>query len=282
MQGWRLEMEDAHIAEVIPSQPDHIFLAVFDGHGGSGAAIYAEHNMIASLENTKEWKQYVAGGATDLTLLGQAFKKAFVEIDINMKAQQQLTMGREGADTSGCTSVTAIITPKNIICANAGDSRCCLATNHTFEPMSEDHKPYDDIERNRILEAGGTVQWKRVDGDLAVSRALGDFQYKNRPDLPPEKQKVSCEPDIKIWERRETDEALLLACDGLWDVMSNQEAMDEMRRIFLAGEDNSMLVAEEMIDLALEKGESLQPREMGRAIIIFRTNLSTSFSRLSR
>ena len=254
MQGWRLEMEDAHIAQEISSRTDHVFVAVFDGHGGSGAALYAEQHMIPTLERTAEWGSYVEGGATDITLLGSALKRAFVLIDEQMRRQQDSTMGQDGADTSGCTSVTAVITPTHIICANAGDSRCCLGTNGTFEPMSNDHKPYDPEEKARIEEAGGTVQWKRVDGDLAVSRALGDFQYKGRTDLPPEKQKVSCEPDIKVWPRQATDEVLLLACDGLWDVLSNQEAIDAVRAIFQSGENNSVLVAEEMIDMALEKG----------------------------
>jgi len=257
MQGWRLEMEDAHIAQEIPSKPDHVFVAVFDGHGGAGAAKYAEEKMIPIVEATDEWNAYLAGGATDMKLLGDALKRAFVRIDEAMKVQQDSTMGKDGADTSGCTSVTAMITPTHIICANAGDSRCCMGQAGTFYPMSEDHKPYDALERERIEAAGGTVQWKRVDGDLAVSRALGDFQYKQRSDLPPEQQKVSCEPDIKWWERKPTDEVLLLACDGLWDVMSNQEAIDAIRAIFATGESNAQLVAEEMIDLALEKGASV-------------------------
>ena len=260
MQGWRLEMEDAHIAQEMPSRPDHVFVAVFDGHGGSGAALYAEQHMVPTLERSGEWRQYLDGGATDLALLGNALKRAFIVIDEQMRKHQDSTAqgggaGDAAADTSGCTSVTAVITPTHIICANAGDSRCCLGLNGTFEPMSYDHKPYDPEERARIEEAGGTVQWKRVDGDLAVSRALGDFQYKLRKDLPPEKQKVSCEPDIKVHERQSGDEVLLLACDGLWDVMSNQEAIDAVRAIFAAGESSALLVAEEMIDLALEKGE---------------------------
>ena len=250
-------MEDAHIAQEIASRPDHVFVAVFDGHGGSGAALYAEHNMVPTLESTDEWKSYITGGATDISLLGNALKRTFIAIDEQMKRQQDSTIGQDSADTSGCTSVTAVITPTHIICANAGDSRCCLGTNGTFEPMSNDHKPYDPEEKARIEDAGGTVQWKRVDGDLAVSRALGDFQYKCRSDLPPEKQKVSCEPDIKIWDRQTSDEVLLLACDGLWDVLSNQEAIDAVRSIFQTGEKNSVLVAEEMIDLALEKGQLL-------------------------
>jgi serine/threonine protein phosphatase PrpC len=65
-----------------------------------------------------------------------------------------------------------------------------MGTGGTTKPLSEDHKPTDEGEKNRIEAAGGTVSWKRVDGDLAVSRALGDFQYKTRPDLPAEQQKV--------------------------------------------------------------------------------------------
>jgi len=266
MQGWRLEMEDAHIAEEIGSRKDHVFLAVFDGHGGAGAAIYAEHHMVGTLEKTEQWKQYLAGDAQDIALLGEALKVAFVQLDQDIKKHQEQSGGQ---DTSGCTSVTAVITPRYIICANAGDSRCCLGENGRAEPMSIDHKPYDDEERRRIEEAGGTVQWKRVDGDLAVSRALGDFQYKNRPDLPADKQKVSCVPEIRVWERKPTDEVLLLACDGLWDVMSNEEAIEELRAIFQSGESNAMLVAEEMIDVALEKGAFLLSPLFFRSLLHF-------------
>ncbi len=98
-------------------------------------------------------------------------------------------------DVSGCTSVTAIvITPSYIICANAGDSRCVMGTENTAKPLSEVHKPYSGIEKKRIENAGGFVQWNSVDGDLAVSRALGDFSYKNRPDFHAQHQKVIVNP----------------------------------------------------------------------------------------
>ena len=97
-------------------------------------------------------------------------------------------------DVSGCTSVTAIVTPSYIICANAGDSRCVMGTENTAKPLSEVHKPYSEIEKKRIENAGGFVQWNSVDGDLAVSRALGDFSYKNRPDFHAQHQKVIVNP----------------------------------------------------------------------------------------
>lgn len=254
MQGWRMEMEDDHIAIDIPSQRDHIFLAVFDGHGGAGAAKFAARNMVQFLEKTEEWKQYVSSGAADVTLLGRALQQSFLDIDVALRAHQATTLGAVGADTSGCTAVTAVITPRHIICSNAGDSRCVLGTNSMAKGLSEDHKPTDDLERKRIENAGGSVQWKRVDGDLAVSRAFGDFQFKQRTDLPADQQKVSCFPDIRVHERVPEDDVLLLACDGLWDVMTNNEAIDLVRSIYLTGETSIDKIAEEMVDIALEKG----------------------------
>ena len=108
-------------------------------------------------------------------------------------------------------------------------------TDGKMKEMSFDHKPYNQLERTRIEKAGGSVEFKRVDGDLAVSRAFGDFQYKTSPELPPEEQKVSPEPEIIIHDRSDADEFLLLACDGLWDVMSNSEAAEAGRGIFQEG-----------------------------------------------
>ena len=128
-----------------------------------------------------------AGDFSNVTLLGEAFSKCFLQIDVIIRGVQDQTNSR---DSSGCTAVCAVITPTHILCANAGDSRCVLGTAGITKNLSEDHKPTDDGERRRIENAGGRVQWKRVDGDLAVSRALGDFQFKARDDLPPEQQRV--------------------------------------------------------------------------------------------
>jgi protein phosphatase 1B len=154
--------------------------------------------MIRMIEETVFWSEYIKGGAIDICLLQKALSQAFLDIDDALREKQS----GDNRDTSGCTSVTAMITPKHIVCANAGDSRCVMGTNEVAKAMSEDHKPYDEIERNRIELAGGRVQWKRVDGDLAVSRALGDFQYKNRSDLGPTAQKVS---DFFLISRRNPD-----------------------------------------------------------------------------
>lgn len=75
--------------------------------------------------------------------------------------------------------------------------------------------------------------------------------------LPPEQQRVSCEPDIKVHKRsNDKDDILLLACDGLWDVFQNLEAITEVRRLYALGEDDMVLIADEMIDTSLSKGKS--------------------------
>ena len=139
----------------MPSLPSHVFLAVFDGHGGKGAAIYAEEHMIEVIENTDEWKSYLESADKTPEHCGRALTTAFLRVDTMMRTFQSTTKGR---DYSGCTSVTCMITPTHYICANAGDSRCVLGTNNTTIPMSYDHKPDDKEEYDRIINAGGTVQ----------------------------------------------------------------------------------------------------------------------------
>lgn len=76
MQGWRLEMEDEHILTDMPSLPTHTFVAVFDGHGGAGAAAYAKQYLVTTIEETKEWSDYITSG--DPETLGAALTQAFL------------------------------------------------------------------------------------------------------------------------------------------------------------------------------------------------------------
>jgi len=92
-------------------------------------------------------------------------------------------------------------------------------------PLSEDHKPDDPIERKRIYNANGFVEASRVNGQLALSRALGDFEYKNNPAMEAKDQAVTACPDIKVVPLTADCEFVLLACDGLWDCMTSEEAI---------------------------------------------------------
>lgn len=257
MQGWRLDMEDDHILAPMASRRSHTLCAIFDGHGGDGAAKYAAKNLMEHIERTDDWQKYTSqpDGEEDVKLLEPCLTLAMKSIDVEIRKVQDESRQKSIAnqDTSGCTAIVCIVTRKYIVCANVGDSRSVLSRNDgTTEAMSEDHKPNNELERRRIEEAGGFVSANRVEGNLAVSRALGDFEYKNRDDLGPELQKVSNVPDIKTYERTNLDDILLLACDGLWDVMSNEEATSYAREIYNSGEEDMMVLAEEMVDRALE------------------------------
>jgi serine/threonine protein phosphatase PrpC len=212
--------------------------------------------------------------------LGEYMRKAYLDMDNDM-LEMPMRKLHEGEDMSGCTALSVLITDKHIICANAGDSRSVMGTNGTTVELSYDHKPTNPEEKSRIENAGGTVTNKRVNGDLAVSRALGDYGYKKTTRCRPEEQQVqrwkeggrgchdfetrifdmvrlgmprfeacnrilsdlrtkskdsmlttlvcilvmvvlqvSAEPEIKIVDRAPGDEFVILACDGIWDVMS--------------------------------------------------------------
>ena len=90
--------------------------------------------------------------------------------------------------------------------ANAGDSRCLVATGGEVTRLSVDHKPDTESEKNRIIKAGGFVSDGRVNANLNLSRAIGDLEYKKNADLGPEKQMITAFPDIV---KRELGDILL-------------------------------------------------------------------------
>lgn len=260
-----------------------------------------------------------------------------------MKAASDHLSAIEDEGDSGTTSCVVVITPDSIVCANAGDSRAIFArrpegassfsssnSNSTAGnvvstvgkaiPLSFDHKPDDEEEEKRVKNAGGYVTGGRVEGDLAVSRGLGDFRFKqmavvlnntqlypddddagggtessssnaaasdsngNTPtdmatddedegntdqtivlndsmrskplEFAPGEQKVSPIPDVTIHKRdHERDEYVVVACDGIWDVVSNQQCISELDEIMYAeGERDLGLVSEEILDTCLRYG----------------------------
>ena len=85
-----------------------------------------------------------------------------------------------------------------------------------------DHKPTGEREHSRITRAGGYVEYSRVNGNLALSRALGDYGYKTNTKLQPEEQVVTANPDVEVRKLSNDYEFILIACDGIWDVLTSQ------------------------------------------------------------
>lgn len=133
---------------------------------------------------------------------------------------------------SGCTCILALYQKlkKQVLAANIGDSRCVISRAGLAIDMSFDHKPEDDIELKRIIKAGGFLTDDgRVKGGLNLSRAFGDHMYKDNSKLDLKDQMICAYPDIKYHNVTDEDEFMILACDGIWNVMTNQEAIDFVR-----------------------------------------------------
>lgn len=254
MQGWRVEMEDAHSA--VTSLPGELkewsFFAVFDGHAGARVSAHCANHLLDYIMQTEEFRRSL--GEADETTAAAAVKEGihtgFLQLDDKMRELPEVVTGE---DKSGSTAVCALISPHYVFIANCGDSRALICRGGEPDFSTQDHKPIIPAEKERIQRAGGNVMIQRVNGSLAVSRALGDYEYKNVEGKGPCEQLVSPEPEISV-ERRDPnkDEFLVLACDGVWDVMSNEELCSFVASR-LALTDDLEVVANQVIDTCLYK-----------------------------
>jgi protein phosphatase 2C family protein 2/3 len=121
---------------------------------------------------------------------------------------------------AGCTATVALITSTEIYVANSGDTRAVLSSKGKAKDLSHDHKPDLPAEKRRVERAGGFVEEGRVNGIIAISRAIGDMEYKNRA-LKPEENMVSVVPEVIVEPIKPEHDFLLIACDGIWDCMTS-------------------------------------------------------------
>lgn len=289
MKGLRATMEDKHLYTneihvhgLAEALTDHSLFAVFDGHGGDFTSAYAAEHFLKVLSRRPEMIQYSQlaktgsesrSDVTGVGLLRKALDGVFGELDAQLREVQQqkndaidsmppqdsndeslLAGNGQMYEHSGSTCVVVMLTPSHVIGCNAGDSRAVLRRGGHTLPLSFDHKPSEVSEKDRITEAGGFVKARRVDGDLAVSRALGDFVYKTNGNLPTNKQKVIANPDFVVYPRSmDDDEFIILACDGIWDVASSKQCADFVQQLLLEGESDFGVICEEALDTCLER-----------------------------
>lgn len=248
MQGWRVSMEDAHLIQIsLEGNEGTGFYGVFDGHGGPSTSEACRERLLEYVLSQPEYR----GKDTTIEEYQTILNKGFFELDEYLHQKQ----GDQSLDHSGSTAITAFMTDTHIIVANVGDSRCMLSRDHVCVPMSSDHKPYNKPEYDRINKAGGSVMSGRVNGDLAVSRAFGDFHYKGMTDIPANKQMVIAEPEIRVIERvKDKDSYLMFSCDGIWDAISDtQECIDILNELLRRYESVDDALSE-FLDICLEKG----------------------------
>lgn len=275
MQGWRPAMEDATCVILELPAPLYAFslFAVFDGHGGAEVSARAAQELPdVIISCAEELMAQLHGPCAQHELPEKALALALPALDARLRADGAAAGGDGGqlrpaglvCDVNnafalmGSTAVVALVErdvnlrPCRITVANCGDSRASLCREGVVVQLSEDQKPENEVERCRIEAAGGHVAkvgpCHRVDGwGLNLSRALGDFHYKAREDLPAEEQKVSCCPEIMSQEINGEDEFLLLGCDGVYELHDWQDAIDIVRGGLMV-EKSLTTVVEDLVD----------------------------------
>jgi len=228
---FRRTMEDEHvIVDNFGGNPDQGYFAIYDGHGGRGAVDFTAKTLHKNLlEELKDGNENV----------GEALTQAYLKTDKQM--------GDTQIQFSGTTSISVLIRKnKNgerwLYCANAGDARAVLCRNGVAERLSYDHKGSDEAETKRIVDAGGFVVLNRVNGILAVTRSLGDHAMKDY---------VTGLPYLKETKLDASDTHLILACDGLWDVATDQEAVD-----LILNENDAQKMSDKLLVHALKNGST--------------------------
>jgi len=305
MQGWRATQEDSEVAfYVTPAAldlPDTLRAAsagmdtmsvfcVFDGHGGDAVARMASHiveeHFVTQLK--RELMRVADKMCADPTYLEtnsdarrEIFENALRETYVAMDDTIQNTDdGRDGYfGTVGCTALIVAITPLDVVCASAGDSRACLFDCHRGRciALSEDHTLDQEEEVRRVEEAGYGLANGRIEGQLAVPRALGDYDFKQCGSKGPLDQAVSCRPSVTVVSRASLalsqgeepaasaarlppkvgasssplkptkgttapeDWFVVLGCDGIWDVLSNEDCCTMLNEHFLQGKRDKQL-----------------------------------------
>ncbi|KVI05929.1 Protein phosphatase 2C [Cynara cardunculus var. scolymus] len=225
--------------------PIHYF-AVFDGHGGSQVSDHCADSLHEEVK--KAWE------SEDCTN------------EWNKRWQSALSRAYDSADKAceeetgvGSTALVVLVSACQIVAANCGDSRAILCRGSQIIPLSEDHRPDREDEEQRIAKSGGRVLadlWGvlRVDGVLAMSRAIGDKSLK---------PSVSSVPELTFTTRSEEDECIIIASDGLWDVVSTEcvgnlacELLQHERQSAHFGESPTQYVAECLFKEACSRSSS--------------------------
>jgi len=241
-------MEDAHISEATFT-PNSSLFAFFDGHGGCEVAKYCAKYFGEELKKNKKFSSE--------SNIEEALKDTFIKMDEMLSAPEgqaelkTLKNDNDGSDSfAGCTANVVLIHKNVAYCANAGDSRCILWSNKKVIALSEDHKPDNEIEKTRITKAGGFIIEGRVNGNLNLSRALGDLEYKKNANLKPAEQLISPMPDVVKRAIKPEDAFLVMGCDGIWEILT-QEEICQIAENGLVKASKITEVAEEILDRGL-------------------------------
>ncbi|CAN6451708.1 unnamed protein product [Victoria cruziana] len=255
--GRRETMEDTHF--LLPHMnniKDISFFGIFDGHRGAAAAEFA-------VKTVPEFVRTSGATKSPSDALSESFLRTDIEFREKLKSGY-LSRSKQKDFHPGCTAVAVLIVGNKLFIANAGDCRAIICRNGQVHALSKDHVASCPQERERIIHAGGEIKWQidtwRVGpAALQVTRSIGD------DDLKPA---VTAEPEITETDLSSDDEFLVMASDGLWDVLGNDEVVPIIRDTVK----EPSMCAKRLATEAVERGS----KDNVTVIVIFLRPVSTA------
>jgi len=203
------------------------FFGIYDGHGGNGCSLYLKENLHKFIQ------EFSASG----------IKEAIYESENLFLTKKAVDENNNLFDSSGSCGIIAIIKNNQLIISNTGDSRIVIYKNGKIFFVTEDHKPDSEKEKERIKSAGGQIYqspsiipiyqngkkinlpWRVLPGRLSVSRTFGDIEAKVEK-YGGKKGVIIPTPDITEIELNNDFDFMVIGCDGIFDVLSNEDLFD--------------------------------------------------------
>ena len=196
---------------------------IYDGHGGTDVVKYIKERL----------PQIIKENLINRIPIETALTNSFTKVDEELKFYD--------SDYTGSTATIVLIQNNKIYCANVGDSRAYLLSKEHITQISTDHKCTDEDEADRITQSGGNIQKGRVNGQLILSRTLGDLNVK--------KFGIIATPTVRDYEINKNETFCVLASDGVWDVIDGDSLLQMSKEFTLADD-----FAKALVKNAIERG----------------------------